>query len=173
MTTNFVLNTVVSFSGTNGSGPQGPLVQGTDGNLYGTTQLGGADGYGTVFSVSPAGTNLLILATFNQTDGAYPNGGLALGTDGNLYGTTAQGGAGGAGTVFRLWTVLNCSLIGNQFIISWSTNAVGFTLQSSTNLVSPAVWTTVLPPPVVNGQNTVTNTVSSGNEFYRLINADP
>jgi hypothetical protein len=52
----------------------------------------------------------------------------------------------------------------------WPTNATGFTLQSTTNLVSPVVWTTNSPAPiVVNGQNTVTNPILGGQRFYSLI----
>jgi hypothetical protein len=55
-------------------------------------------------------------------------------------------------------------------ILRWPTNAAGFTLQSTTNLVSPAVWNTVSPVPVVvNGQNAVTNPISGAQQFYRLI----
>jgi len=58
---------------------------------------------------------------------------------------------------------------GTKAILTWPTNAAGFTLQSTTDLVSPAVWTTVSPGPVlVNGQNTVTNPVSGTQQFYRL-----
>src|ERR1019366_7254105 len=54
-------------------------------------------------------------------------------------------------------------------ILTWPTNATGFTLQSTANLVSPAVWTTVVPGPVaVNGNNTVTNPISGTQQFYRL-----
>jgi hypothetical protein len=58
---------------------------------------------------------------------------------------------------------------GANVILRWPTNAAGFTLQSTTNLVSPAVWSTVSPAPViVNGQNTVTNPISGKQQFYRL-----
>jgi hypothetical protein len=54
-------------------------------------------------------------------------------------------------------------------ILRWPTNAAGFALQSTTNLVSPAIWSTVSPVPViVNGQNAVTNPVSGPQKFYRL-----
>ena len=54
-------------------------------------------------------------------------------------------------------------------ILTWPTNATGFTLQSSTNLVSPVVWSAVSPAPVVvNGQNAVTNSISGTQKFYRL-----
>jgi sulfatase modifying factor 1 len=67
--------------------------------------------------------------------------------------------------------VTNLTIIrsATNVILTWPTNATGFTLQSTTNLVSPAVWTTVVPGPVaVNGNNTVTNPISVTQQFYRL-----
>jgi len=61
--------TLLSLNGTDGNGPAGPLVQGTDGNFYGTTSSGGAYGNGTVFKITPRGT-LTTLHSFDQTDGA-------------------------------------------------------------------------------------------------------
>jgi hypothetical protein len=59
---------------------------------------------------------------------------------------------------------------GANVIVRWPTNATGFILQSTTNLVSPAVWITNSPAPViVNGQNAVTNPVFGTRKFYRLI----
>jgi hypothetical protein len=53
--------------------------------------------------------------------------------------------------------------------MTWPTDAAGFTLQSTTNLVSPAVWSTVAPAPVViNGQNTFIEAISGTRKFYRL-----
>ena len=96
------LSTLVNFDGTNGANPyQESLVQGLDGNLYGTTLYGGKSNYGTVFKMTPSGT-LMTLRSFDGTDGAYPRAGLALGTDGNFYGTTEYGGAYGLGTVFKI-----------------------------------------------------------------------
>jgi uncharacterized repeat protein (TIGR03803 family) len=108
-----MLTTLYSFcsqSGcTDGANPfRAGLVQATDGNLYGTTFLGGgANNAGSVFKISPSGT-LTTLYTFclqsGCADGANPFG-LVQATDGNFYGTTANGGASGFGTVFKL-TVL-------------------------------------------------------------------
>jgi hypothetical protein len=59
--------------------------------------------------------------------------------------------------------------LGDQVVITWPTNAVGFTLESTTDLLLSNSWSPVAPAPVViNGQNTVTNTIGSGNQFYRL-----
>lgn len=88
-----------------GGGPQyEALIQGPDGNFYGTTELGGPNnGFGTAFKMTPSGT-LTVIYNFGSFfgDGLAPFGGLVLGTDGNFYGTTAGGGANNAGTVFKL-----------------------------------------------------------------------
>jgi uncharacterized repeat protein (TIGR03803 family) len=103
------LKTLHSFGGTDGGYPSTGLVQGTNGNLYGTTTFGGANGYGMVFKITPSGT-LTTLYSFDLTDGAYPNA-LVQASNGNLYGTTYNGGAntnscggGGCGTVFKITT---------------------------------------------------------------------
>jgi uncharacterized repeat protein (TIGR03803 family) len=81
------------------------LVQGTNGELYGTTYGGGTKGLGTFFEVTTSGTfTLLHSFTGGAADGANPTGGLTLGTDGNFYGTTQQGGANLQGTVFQMTT---------------------------------------------------------------------
>lgn len=91
-----------------GSGPVAGLVEGVDGNFYGTTTGGGLKtctyGCGTAFSITPQGT-LTTMYDFcqqaNCTDGAVPYSGLIQGVDGNFYGT-ASGGTYGAGLVFKL-----------------------------------------------------------------------
>ncbi len=94
------LTTLHSFSGKDGSIPSfGGLVQATDGNFYGTTILGGANGDGVIFRINSAGMGT-ILHSFNGSDGNTPNG-LLQATDGNFYGTTFFGG-GGAGSVFKM-----------------------------------------------------------------------
>lgn len=89
-----------------GAYPYAALIQGTDGNFYGTTLQGGNDSStGTVFKVTPSGT-LTTLYTFysqsNCADGQLPQAGLTQASDGNFYGTTSGGGAAGVGTVFRI-----------------------------------------------------------------------
>jgi len=97
-----VVTTLVTFNGTDGSFPIAGLAPGADGNFYGTTFLGGADGYGTVFKMTPAGT-LTSMHSFNGADGSRPEASVVQGTDGNFYGTTSGGGANnGAGTVYRI-----------------------------------------------------------------------
>ncbi len=89
-----------------GAYPTGKLVQGSDGTIYGTTLGGGAYGLGTVYSVTTAGV-VTIVYSFGASDidGVFPDSGVVIGTDGNLYGTTSGGGTSYSdGTVFQLTT---------------------------------------------------------------------
>ena len=97
-----------SFDNTHGEFPIGPLVQGNDGNFYGTALDGGAFGYGVVFKLTPAG-KLTVLHNMNgTTDGGIPYAGLVQATDGNFYGANESSGAtstncpNGCGTVFKI-----------------------------------------------------------------------
>src|SRR5215475_1033496 len=98
-TTNGVLTTLYSFNGvTDGSAPSAAPVQGSDGNLYGTTLHGGGGNAGTVYKLTPQGmlTTLHFLwhgDTDYNNDGLYPRE-LIQGSDGNLYGVTGEGGSG-------------------------------------------------------------------------------
>jgi uncharacterized repeat protein (TIGR03803 family) len=89
-----------NFDGTDGATPLSALVQASDGNFYGTTQVGGAYGDGTVFKISPAGV-LTTLHSFSVTDGPNPYGALVQANDGNFYGNTADGNTSG-GTIFKI-----------------------------------------------------------------------
>jgi uncharacterized repeat protein (TIGR03803 family) len=98
------LKTVHSFGESDGAAPYAGLIQGTNGNFYGTTETGGsqcAGGCGTVFEITPSGA-LTTLHSFDNSDGASPYAGLVQATDGNLYGTTAAGGTKEFGTVFKI-----------------------------------------------------------------------
>jgi uncharacterized repeat protein (TIGR03803 family) len=86
---------------TDGDSPNGSLIQGTDGNLYGMNYSGGANSGGTIFKITLAGT-LTVLRHLATADGYYPYGSLVQGTDGNFYGCTSTGGANGGGTVFKI-----------------------------------------------------------------------
>jgi uncharacterized repeat protein (TIGR03803 family) len=87
---------------TDGANPVAGLIQGSDGNLYGTTRFGGAYGYGTVFKITPAGVETVLYSFFGGLDGIDPSGGLIQGSDGNFYGTTNTGGQCQVGVVFRV-----------------------------------------------------------------------
>jgi uncharacterized repeat protein (TIGR03803 family) len=95
------ITTLHSFVGTDGSVPQGALVQVSNGEFYGTTTGGGATGDGSAYRMTPTGT-LTTVHSFDGTDGSGPTDALIQATDGNLYGTTYGGGASGNGTVFKM-----------------------------------------------------------------------
>jgi len=97
------LNVLCNFTTSNsgGSSPQAPLVQGTDGNFYGTSSGSASGNQGTVFKITPAGV-LTTLVTFGGANGSAPYAGLVQGSDGNFYGTTSAGGSNNQGTVFQM-----------------------------------------------------------------------
>ena len=101
------LTSLFFLKGTNGANPSAGLVEGGDGNFYGTTFNGGANDLGTVFRFVTNGV-LTPLVSFTGTNGSYqganPRAGLAVGGDGQLYGTTESGGPADYGTIFRVTT---------------------------------------------------------------------
>lgn len=110
MTPAGVLTTLVSLSSASpnmGSAPKAPLVQASDGNFYGSTTASGTSSNGTLFRVTPAGV-LTVLNNFTGTTGAVLGSNcqaaMIQGSDGNLYGVTGGGGAGGFGTLFKMTT---------------------------------------------------------------------
>jgi uncharacterized repeat protein (TIGR03803 family) len=103
--------TIALFSGTGApSLPEAGLVQGVDGNFYGTSYYGGANNFGTVYSVTANGVVTVLHSFAGGSDGEGPAAALIMGSDGALYGTTVWGGSGpctnsqgnGCGTVFRI-----------------------------------------------------------------------
>jgi uncharacterized repeat protein (TIGR03803 family) len=101
------LTTLTSFIGANGAYPQSGLIADAAGNLYGTTAGGGTSDRGTVFRLQLGANTHETLASFNGSNGAIPVAGLIADAAGNLYGTTAQGGASDRGAVFRLAAGVN------------------------------------------------------------------
>jgi uncharacterized repeat protein (TIGR03803 family) len=102
------LTSLHSFDGTDGEFPEAGVIQGIDGNFYGTTQSGGTGtctgeipGCGTIFKVAPSGT-FTSLHSFQVTDGSFPARKLVQGPDGNFYGATEEGGVNGDGTIFKI-----------------------------------------------------------------------
>jgi uncharacterized repeat protein (TIGR03803 family) len=97
--------TLVDFDDTDGFLPYAPLVQGLDGNFYGTTPIGGTLGSGNVFNISSGGT-LNSIYSFCQLvdceDGEFPDTGLALSANGVFYGTTSEGGVIHVGSIFKI-----------------------------------------------------------------------
>ena len=125
----------------------------TDGSVFTTLHS---------FTVGPYGST--------NSEGWYPRG-LIL-SDNVLYGTTSGGGDSGNGTVFSISLLrpqLQITSDGANVILKWPVEAIGLSLQCSTNEADVAAWTTVSTAPVVvNGQNTVTNPISGTKQFYRL-----
>jgi len=108
ITPNGIFTTVYNFCEfagcSDGASPCAPLIQGMNGNLYGTTQAGGTDNFGTVFKMTPAGS-LTVLYSFTSDIGSTnscPAPGLAQGKNGDLYGATESGGASDAGTLYKV-----------------------------------------------------------------------
>jgi len=119
-----VLTVLYSFDFTHGSGPTGGLVQGNDGNFYGTTSGGGSLDGGVVFKLTPAKI-LTVLYNFSAkpaaTDGKYPDAGLTLATDGFFYGATSGGGTNGFGTLYKITPAGSYSILYNFVQASGST----------------------------------------------------
>lgn len=101
---NFCARTSGSFC-TDGEGPVGPLVEGVDGNFYGTTEAGGTNNFGVVFRITPAG-GLTVLHNMTTADGYVTTAGLVHATDGNFYGANSGGGSNtscvSCGTIFKI-----------------------------------------------------------------------
>jgi uncharacterized repeat protein (TIGR03803 family) len=96
-----ILHQFGSFSG-DGDHPFSNLVRDRAGNFYGTTYYGGLHGYGAVYKLASEGTLTILHSFAFGEDGAFPNGGLAIDTEGNLYGTATEGGAVCCGVAFKI-----------------------------------------------------------------------
>jgi uncharacterized repeat protein (TIGR03803 family) len=98
------LTVIHSFNGTTDGGYcYGSITEGTDGNLYGITNDGGAYNYGTIFKVNKSGSTFKVLRNMsNTTDGGYSRSDLIQATDGNFYGMAYSGGTNNSGTIFKI-----------------------------------------------------------------------
>jgi uncharacterized repeat protein (TIGR03803 family) len=96
------LTTLATFTGANGENPYGTVISDAAGDLFGTTAHGGPGGEGTVFKIAKSTGALTTLATFTGANGATPTGTLTIDGESDLFGTTANNGAGGDGTVFEI-----------------------------------------------------------------------
>jgi uncharacterized repeat protein (TIGR03803 family) len=95
-----VLTPLVFFASANGSNPSAGVIQGNDGNFYGTTRSGGTTDRGTIFRMTPSG-HLTSMSSFAD-NGRNPNSSLVEGNDGVLFGTASEGGSRELGSVFKL-----------------------------------------------------------------------
>lgn len=102
-----------SFTGgADGKYPNGPVARDSGGNIYGATSDGGAANLGVVYKVTPSGQFTLLHSFTGGADGAIPESGVILGSDGNLYGSTTNGGTGSQtgvqeGVIFKMDTAGN------------------------------------------------------------------
>jgi uncharacterized repeat protein (TIGR03803 family) len=182
LATNGTLTTLVSFGNTNGAFPQAGVIQASDGNFYGTTSAGGAytnqsgQGYGTIFKLATNGT-FTTLMSFNGTNGASPQAGLLESADDSFYGTTANGGTNGYGTVFRLNVIvppprfLKVTKTGTMVALTWSaTVGQSYQMLYKTNL-NQAVWNNLNSiPAATNSIMTTVDTIGPDpKRFYQIL----
>lgn len=168
-----LLHSFKSFAG-DAQSPLGPLFEGKDGLLYGTTYSGGSNGVGAIFKLARAGTNYSVWRSFLLTgaDGENPRGGLVLGSDGAFYGTAWDGGEAGVGTVLQIYPPETPDMLGA--VATGTTAQVRFTGVSgyqyqvlrSTNLVDWAAVGTVTMPVSGVGTN-VDSAAPMAGAFYR------
>jgi uncharacterized repeat protein (TIGR03803 family) len=175
ISTNGALTNLYSFSGSDGGSPEGALLQGSDGSLYGTTSGGGdVTNAGTVFQITTDGTFTSLYSFSGGGDGDYPQAGLTQGGDGSFYGTTAAGVASGFGTIFRLTVEQNfqASILSNGALgLTWnSMPGATYQVQYSSDLNSTN-WLNL--GGVITGTGAIlseTDSVTNGPQrFYRLL----
>ncbi len=176
MTPEGVLKTLYGFcarrSCVDGYFPYAGLIQGTDGNFYGTTTAGGAENDGTVFAITPAGSLTLLHAFCSLSgcaDGAIAIGALVQATNGNFYGTAEDGGGNGDGTIFSLSVALrpfvetqptsgkvgmNVKILGTDLAGAASVKFNG--VAAAFSVVSPTEITTTVPAGAATGTVQVT-----------------
>lgn len=107
------------FMGSGGDGemPQAGVVRDTQGNIYGTTYVGGASGDGTVFKVDSTGSETVWHSFGNSPDGAVPYAGLVQDAEGNLYGATSGGGDSPCDAPYGCGTVFKVDTMGNETVL--------------------------------------------------------
>jgi uncharacterized repeat protein (TIGR03803 family) len=136
---------------------QAGVVQGTDGNFYGTTQLGGANGDGTIFGITPDGT-LTLEHNMGLTSGTGPRGALVQADNGKFYGTASAGGTNGRGTVFKITAngALNVLYnFCNQTNCADGAGPVAGLVQADDGNFYGTTFEGGLPMPFTNGDGTV------------------
>jgi uncharacterized repeat protein (TIGR03803 family) len=126
----------IDFVGTsNGSNPYGSLMQASDGMLYGLTELGGINYYGTLFQYNPTTSILTKKIDFNGTNGTGPHGSLMQASDGMLYGTTWNGGTLGGGVLFQYNPTTSTLVKKIDFVGTNGLNPNGSLMQASDGML--------------------------------------
>src|SRR5580698_276278 len=116
-----------TFTGADGNNPIAGLVMDAQGNLYGTTFGGGTSNYGAVFKLDTTGKETVLYSFTGGADGAFPWGGLVMDAEGNLYGTTYEGGlaVGGENPYFGLGVVFKVDPTGKESVLYSFTGSGG------------------------------------------------
>jgi uncharacterized repeat protein (TIGR03803 family) len=176
ISTNGLFTNLFQFdSATTGRSPQGSLIQGSDGALYGVNSAGGASNSGTIFRITTDGQFTTILS-FDNAKGIEPLGGLVQGKDGIFYGTTSRAGPGGGGTIFRLGSNLPpilkpISSSHGTVTLTWTSIANrNYRVEYRTNLTA-SDWTLLNSAiPGTGGEVSVTDTPGNdAQRFYRVV----
>jgi uncharacterized repeat protein (TIGR03803 family) len=161
-TTTKSYNELVVFQGTNGSMPEGSLIQASDGNLYGLTEYGGPSSNGNLFKCTTTGT---ITTMIDFPTGVAPQGSLLQASDGNLYGMTYCGGAPGYGTIFK------CSLAGVwSNIYTMGPTAIGNTPYGSVIKASDGNLYGLTKNGGANGDGSIFKYIPSTGKMSTLVN---
>jgi uncharacterized repeat protein (TIGR03803 family) len=163
---------LTSFSGANGSHPQGTLLRGEDGNFYGSTVAGGAHGYGTVFMMTTEGV-LTTLLSFDTTRPDTRNF-LVQGLDGNIYGFFPAGAVASGGTLFRLVhpPVLTAFAAPNRSVLlSWPSFTNGNYRVQYNSALADSNWISLVPDVTASSATTTftDNLEANTDRYYRLV----
>jgi len=151
--------------------PLAGVVRDRQGNLYGTTSLGGAYAWGTVFMVDTLGNETVLYSFMDEWDGGYPMAGLVQDSEGNLYGTTSNGGnfegscyPAGCGTVFVVPMAVTTTTLSSSANPSYAEEMVSFTATVSSRFGAPPDGGTVT---FMNGPTAMgTGTLTGGSAWY-------
>jgi uncharacterized repeat protein (TIGR03803 family) len=157
------ITTLASFSGANGDSPKDGVVLDTSGNLYGTTQSEGADGYGTIFEFVQGSGTITTLASFNGTDGGYPAAGVVRDSNGNLFGVTSRTyNPHPYGTIFEIPNLSTPTLVPSQQPPSVVDINTPFTCMVTADDASGNPLTSFTGPVTVSLTNNTTGATLSG-----------
>jgi uncharacterized repeat protein (TIGR03803 family) len=148
---------IADFSSTAGTFSTSGLIEDSSGNLYGTTNLGGANSDGTIYKIASGTNTITVLASFNGTNGSVPRGGVVMDASGNLYGTATNGGAYSGGTIWKLANGSSTITTLASFNSSTGTNPyASLVMDSSGNLYGTTYGGNSGVFEVAAGTNTIT-----------------